>query len=128
MLALSACTTNNGDIGPWFGTWKVTEIRCDGAVDEQYAGNIFFKFQSSVFAVVVTYDNHINGTSIGSWREDGDGSLVVWFPDDRYTLEQATHLTREENIFSYETVKSSGFTLTLNASDGHTYTYRLVKW
>ena len=25
LLVVASCTTNNGDIGPWFGTWRVTK-------------------------------------------------------------------------------------------------------
>ena len=30
MAALSSCTHNNGDIGPYFGTWKMLSIEVDG--------------------------------------------------------------------------------------------------
>ena len=30
MVTLSSCTHNNGDIGPYFGTWKLLSINVDG--------------------------------------------------------------------------------------------------
>ena len=35
---MSGCTHNNGDIGPWFGTWQVTGIDADGAPLAEYDG------------------------------------------------------------------------------------------
>ena len=52
MTGISSCTRNNGDIGPWFGTWKLTEITVDGTSDAGYEGNIFWKFQNDVFEMV----------------------------------------------------------------------------
>lgn len=128
VLAMAACTTNNGDIGPWFGMWKVTEIKCDGVNEDQYAGNMFFKFQSTVFEEVVVSEHHAVGEEIGQWRSDQPGRLVVWFPDERYAPDAQSHMSREENVFTYDAVRASGFTLTLKAKDGHTYQYMLVKW
>ena len=54
MVLLSAaisCTTNNGNIGEWMGRWKLTEIECNGSVVNDYEGNMFFAFQSTVFEV-----------------------------------------------------------------------------
>ena len=128
MTVVASCTSNNGDIGPWFGTWKVTEVRCDGEAEEQYAGNMFFKFQSSVFEVLVVNDHHFTDTAFGEWREEPGGKIVIWFPDQSYEPAQESHFAREANVLTYDAVKASGFLLTLKATDGHTYTYRLVKW
>lgn len=128
MLVLASCTTNNGDIGPWFGMWKVAEIRCDGVREEQYGGNIFFKFQSTVFEEVIESEHHTTGEAFGQWRNDEPGQLVVWFPDERYAPSAQSHMSREENLFTFDAVKSSGFTLTLKAKDGHIYQYSLEKW
>ena len=43
MTAISgSCTHNNGDIGPWFGEWKLTSIEIDGSPDAAYKANTFW--------------------------------------------------------------------------------------
>lgn len=46
---IAGCTRNDGDIGTWFGSWKLERITIDGLIDEKYKGDIFWQFQSSVF-------------------------------------------------------------------------------
>ena len=46
---ISSCTQNDGNIGEWFGHWKLNTISVNGAVDDEYGGNIFFSFQSKTF-------------------------------------------------------------------------------
>ena len=111
MTVVASCTSNNGDIGPWFGTWKVTEVRCDSEVEEQYAGNMFFKFQSSVFEVLVVNDHHFSDTAFGEWREEPGGKLVIWFPDQSYEPSQESHFAREANVLTYDAVKATSNSL-----------------
>ncbi|MDE6525025.1 MAG: lipocalin-like domain-containing protein, partial [Paramuribaculum sp.] len=59
LTMLSAgCTRNNGDIGPWFGTWQVTRIDVDGVPADCYRGNVVMKFQSHVMESRTQNDNH----------------------------------------------------------------------
>ena len=45
--ATLSCTHNNGDIGVWFGLWKVTSVEVDGSADRKYKGNMYFSFQNT---------------------------------------------------------------------------------
>ena len=50
LLSITGCTQNNGNIGNWFGQWRMDSYKVNGEVQEDYQGNIFFCFQSAVFA------------------------------------------------------------------------------
>lgn len=128
LLMVASCTTNNGDIGPWFGTWRVTEITTDGVADADYRGNMFFKFQSTVFEMLLVYDDHGTENRFGIWNDDGKGNLTVSFPDVKYEPLPQSHMRAEQNVLTFNGVQSSGFVLRLDSPDGHVYTYRLVKW
>lgn len=128
MLMVASCTTNNGDIGPWFGTWRVTEINTDGVADADYRGNMFFKFQSTVFEMLLVYDDHGTENRFGVWNDDGKGTLTVSFPDANHEPLPQSHMRAEQNVLTFNGVQSSGFVLRLGSPDGHVYTYRLVKW
>ena len=36
MLLISGCTQNNGEIDPWFGTWRLESLTCDGEPADDY--------------------------------------------------------------------------------------------
>ena len=131
MVLLSAaisCTTNNGNIGEWMGRWKLTEIECNGSVVSDYEGNMFFAFQSTVFEVRKVGDYYEHDEKYGTWIDDGKGTLEISFPDERYKPFKELHFSQERNVLTYDKIDAKGFTLTLHAPDGNTYTYHLVKW
>ena len=55
---LPSCTQNDGNIGDWFGHWKLLSVTVNGEENEEYEGNIFFSFQSSVFCQIKVSPNH----------------------------------------------------------------------
>ena len=130
-LAFTGCTHNNGDIGPWFGQWKVERIDKDGEADPDSEGNCMLRFQSSVVtAVLVTYDSGTNTTSTvlkyGNWEENG-GYLHLVFKEHSDQPLEALHLDKE---CSLKVIRRDGKDkqLQLTKDDGTVYTYHLVKW
>lgn len=80
MLGLGACTHNNGDIGDFFGTWKLSEITIDGIDDAQYQGDVFWKFQATLIQMVTVDDStHDYTASMGSWSQPQDNILRLDF-------------------------------------------------
>lgn len=49
LFVLTGCIQNNGNIGPWFGQWKVERLTIDGKDDPDYAGNAFSAFRLQYF-------------------------------------------------------------------------------
>ena len=125
LLALSSCTRNHGDIGPWFGTWHVEQITADG-VPQNVEGDYFFQFQSKVFRVSRVYGHETLVESYGTWEENGD-KMAISFPDPDVFYIQMPGL-ETHNDFTVTTTSSRGVTFTkIESSTGTTYTYRLGK-
>lgn len=138
-LILPACTHNNGDIGSWFGTWKVTEITIDGAVDSTYKGNMFWMFQSSVMCMRTIDDHHGATDHWGTWKELSGTTLELNFAhhdDDndtgswKYRPAPASHLPADVSIIDILHLTGSAATLsyTSSHSPSTTITYNLQKW
>lgn len=141
MVPFTGCTRNNGDIGPWFGTWHLMSIEAYGVPEDGYDGDIFWAFQNDVIAMtrVNTADNGMHSTGKsrvhGTWRED-DGALFLNFTynDDadtegyQYRPFEELHLPYME-VSRLVIVKSPGREMILNytAADGTVYTYTLKK-
>lgn len=142
-LMLSACTQNNGNIGMWFGHWKVTEITINGTSVDNYSGNVFFSFQNKVFAqmekngeaydqrfanfedcgdhIIITfpYVTDKNGNPI----YDENGNLIT---KNFYPLE-ITRMSRE-NILNVDQANSDKLQLSMIDAAGETVVFRLKKW
>lgn len=135
------CTRNNGDIGPWFGSWHLMSVKADGVVEAGYTGDIFWAFQNNVVMLTRIHTGndgmHSTGESRehGTWSED-DGVLWLNFTynDDRdtegyqYRPFPELHLPYGE-ISPLVIVKAPGREMVLNytSSDGVVYTYTLKK-
>lgn len=137
IFLMTGCTHNNGDIGPYFGTWKLTGIEVDGKPDETYSGNIFWQFQSTVFCMRQVNAHHDTDIRWGSWEETADGMLVLNFThhDDEhpvgsslYSPLPATGLASAVNYLKIDRKSSSHLTLTYLSDGGPAYCYYLRKW
>lgn len=81
LAAVSSCTHNDGDIGPWFGTWYVETASVDGEVKADFPDSVFFQFQSSVFCLRKVYPHQQYYAAFGTWADLGNNTLRIVFPD-----------------------------------------------
>ena len=60
LTLLTACTTNNGDIGIWYGTWSLERMTVDGTDVPVNDGNGWtnFAFQNNVVLITRTTPLH----------------------------------------------------------------------
>lgn len=126
-LVAAGCTHNNGDIGRWFGLWKVENITVNGSNDSNYTGNIFFAFQNTTFEQKQVHADQGVTQMIGEWREEGD-MLTITFPFDRYyPIDGYMQGGGKEN---HLTVGGNGkhLQLTLTTKAGATVVYFLEKY
>lgn len=129
MLAATAgCTRNNGDIGDWFGTWRVESITVDGEPDGAYAPPyMIWKFQSSIIQIMVPDDaEHSAPSATGSWHEES-GKLYLDFTWDLGTPGDISHLPQKCELTILK-LSGSKIELQYNSPDGKTYIYYLKKW
>lgn len=132
---LISCTHNEGDIGPYFGTWKLTAITVDGEEVESYSGNIFWQFQASVFCMRQVDDSHGQETRWASWYSSGD-SLYLDFSHeedeydnvDKYKPFGVSGLGQGLNRLEIMTLSGRKMTLEYVDPEGTVYRYSLTKW
>lgn len=130
-LALGGCMQHNGYIGDWFGTWKVESITVDGSREPDYAGNLFFQFQSDIVRMVEVGACQSYSDRFGSWEEEGS-TLVLDFSykadvSGPFIPLPASHLDRDRNLLHIDSKSSRNMQWTLDKPDGTTITYTLKK-
>lgn len=127
-LSTISCTRNNGDIGDWFGTWRVDELTINGSPDPDYGPPyMIFKFHSSIVQIIWPDEaNHGAPGCTGTWSQDDD-KVTLRFDYDQYTPTTATHL---DEITTLDILKLSKSTIELQYTNenGNTYYYKLKKW
>lgn len=131
VLTLGGCMQHNGDIGDWFGTWKLEAMTIDGAEDPSYEGNIFFKFQTGLVSMVEVYPYQEYTDRFGTWQEVGS-TLILDFGytsdnKEAFTPLPATRLAADENLLNIDHKSSRSMRWTLHKPDGSTITYSLKK-
>lgn len=130
-FGLSACMHNDGDIGPMFGTWKVTSITVDGEEDPAYQGNVFFQFQSQVVRLVQSLPHNDMTEQFGSW-ECSDDDLTLDFhyyvdPESPvYSIPAVTRLEKGVNRFAFNMQNPRKMTWILLGRE-QTIVYTLIK-
>ena len=74
------CTHNDGDIGPWFGSWAMPAMTVDGDTPPGFDPvATVWEFQSEVVRIGLLDDHHdFAATAWGTWRE-ADGRLYLDF-------------------------------------------------
>lgn len=135
-LLFASCTSHNGgDIGPYFGQWKLEEMTVDGVVDDGYEDNIFWKFQDNIICMVVIGERHEWMQYFGTWTEQGAVLTMQFTYGDAhnppgtgaYCPPAALHLP--SGIFTMDviSVSSSRMALSYRSPDGVVYGYRFTK-
>lgn len=129
------CTHNNGDIGPYFGSWLLTEIKANGVTDTDYAGNVVWAFQSDVVKMTVVYPWHETSGRFGTWSEH-DGYLELDYTHSSDEMEPGTgdysfpaglHLPDHGRVrLHIESLAAKDMVLGYS-NDGVEYTYYLKK-
>ncbi len=127
MILLPACTRNNGDIGPWFGAWKVESITVNGSPRADYEGNLFIMFQSCVVKFSMAQEHHESIDVNGNWEEN-NGNMHFSFPDSRFQPQAVTGLPAESDL-AVTNQSSRHVTLTwTNPANGAVTVFQLKKW
>ena len=138
ILFACSCTRNNGDIGDYFGTWKLNQISINSENDATYKGNLFWGFQSTVFMMKEVNDTtHTKLEHWGTWEENDNKLLLDFTHSDnnnpqgstKYSPAKATHLPANA-ISTLDIIKITGKEMKLQYTDslGNIYNYDLTKW
>ena len=138
MVALSSCTHNNGDIGPYFGTWKMLSVEIDGEVDAGYSGNVFWKFQNKVVCMLrVNEENHTTTECWGTWEENDNVLQLNFTHEDYYHKPGSSYYSPlpetylpSEQVLGLDIISLSGSSMQLKyvTAEGKEIEYKFKKW
>lgn len=126
MLLATGCTHNNGDIGPLFGQWKVTTMEGNGTQLPEYAGNMFWSFQSQTIEIKTVGDNHTTRSGFGNWSREGD-ELLLDFPDTDRQPPAESHLPPQCRLHIIMLDRGKAI-IEYRLPEGGSITYTLKKW
>lgn len=132
-LALcTGCTQNNGNIGFWFGTWRVTQVTIDGEPDENYANDLWFKFQTEVCDIIRVTDHNGNSEYWCKWStSDDDKTLLLDYTFSGHAgYNPPACLPFQSDAINTLTVtkhSSRSISLSYQTPSGSTYVYSLKK-
>jgi len=122
---------HNGDIGEFFGTWKLTSLTIDDNEDPTYNQDVFFQFQTSVIRVVKVSPHQLFTNSFGQWsRQDQTLCLDFGFTANapsEYEAPQYLYMANGKNMLHIVKLSSRNMELTLGLENGTTIRYRLKK-
>jgi hypothetical protein len=126
LLALPSCTHNNGDIGNFFGSWKLVSIQSSDLQPVEYQGDIFWDFQNSTISMIIINDRHDTTQTYGNWSADDD-ILTINFPDADYAPLTELNLPRTCSM-RIEKQTSKEMILNYQASTEQNFIYTFRKW
>lgn len=128
-LFTSNCTTNDGDIGPLFGKWKLVEIIDNNKVVGQYTGNIYWSFQNSTLGFTRVNNHNAYDESYCNWTTN-DNTLIINFVDSIYRPFSEMGLTEPVCELNINKLDGSEMILSLISSPttGNPRIYKFKKW
>lgn len=136
IISTPGCTQNDGDIGPWFGTWRLEQILVNGTPDSGYNRDILWKFQADVISMVAVNDvTHTVISSWGTWTHtDNTLTLNFTYSDTdnpagsyKYTPPTATHLPAAISRLQVVSLSKGEIVLEYVSEQNINYTYKLAK-
>lgn len=135
IFAVTSCTHNNGDIGPLFGQWIMTDITADGqSISDVTPTDWNWRFQNQVI-LISQVDNvaHTHNEYWGSWSQSGKTITVNYRNTDpsinfNYDIPKAIGFT-EAAVYQIEIITGSASQMTLQMVNpqGVNYVYTLTK-
>ena len=96
VLVTCGCTRNDGDIGDYFGEWRLEKLTADGEALPLYTDGsgvelYTWAFQGKIIQIVEMLPRHEYVEHTGSWREENDVlELNFSYSDDEPGHEPAT--------------------------------------
>lgn len=139
LFVSAACTTNNGDIGLYYGSWALDEVLIDGVADAAWNDDgrwTTWSFQNNVIGVTRVNEHQEFEICWGTWSEE-NGKLLLDYRhhDDNYAagtgqyrapywIYMTTNQVTELDITSQT---SKAMTLNTVDSSGRKITYILRK-
>lgn len=136
-LLLGACTHNNGDIGPLFGTWVIDDMTVDGTSADLGDDDTFMQFQGHIVLTKLIDPRHsLLRYCAGTWTREGDVlALDYTNGDDNNHAGTGTYAapewllleTNAINRLNILSLDNAHMSLRYVADDGRTVVYNFRK-
>jgi hypothetical protein len=139
ILTMMGCTTNNGDIGVYYGEWALKSITIDGVEDTSWCNDgtwTTWSFQNNVICITRTNDLLDCDICWGTWS-DNNGTLSIDYRhyDDTYTIGTGEYNAptwiyfekKSITVFNIDSQSSKAMTLSTTDNLGRKLTYTLRK-
>lgn len=129
------CTRNNGDIGVWFGTWKLESMSNKGNIGNSPA--IIWKFQNHVIEMQEVWEgNHDSVDHFGSWTQVDDHLILDFGHSDnlfpagswKYTPPAVTEIPNGITEMVIKELSNKRIELIYNRPDSEPIVYKLIRW
>lgn len=137
LLALASCRVNNGDIGDFFGSWLLYDMKIDGETPDDFDPEAtFWQFQNNIINIGRVEFMYDHTGYWGTWSEEGDQLLLNYTHHDGddqpgeggYKAPVWLGFTSNEILRLTFVSRSSGrMTLKWTNPEGLIYTYSLRK-
>lgn len=139
VLCVTACTTNNGDIGDLYGRWQLESADIDGTplTDWTEDGNVFctWSLQNNIVEIEHSDLKHNNFSSFGTWVREGESMTFDFNHSDNDSpagsgvYQAPVWIKFPEGTSRFDIVVGNGkrMVLTTILSDGRRLTYSLKK-
>lgn len=137
IATLSSCTQNNGNIGPYFGSWLQYDMTIDGEKAPDFkTDETFWEFQNNIIEISRVDGMYEKNGRWGTW-EERDGQLLLNFMhhDDQNQVGTSGYRAPEWLYFTSDAIidltivsnKSGQMTLQWHDGDGRLICYYLRK-
>lgn len=137
MLILASCVTNDGDIGPLYGQWALTDMTIDSESAEIDVNLYFWRFQNDIIKIQRYEGNNHSSSCVGTWKRSDD-DLYLNFTHmaaqegsenwDFYNPPPELGIPgREISLMKIERLTNKDMILMFAGTDGKTYRYTFKK-
>ena len=136
-VILSSCRVNNGDIGDYFGSWLLYDMKIDGETPSDFDGEqTFWEFQNNIVQISRVMFMYERDSRVGTWKETGEELLFDFAHHDdnhqagtsKYRAPEWIGMVSDEIMhLTFDNRSSDRMTLSWHSPDGQLYTYSLRK-
>lgn len=139
LIFAAGCTTNNGDIGPYYGSWNIEKITIDGVEQTSWKSDgtwTVWSFQNDIIEVMRGDALQDTEKRYGTWEQKGDMLELNFthhddkFSDENYMYGAPTWIYMTTGIINslhIDNISSKNMSLTLTDPEGRKIVYTLRK-
>lgn len=104
----TSCLQNNGNIGNFFGKWKLYSMETED--DQIPFDDIYVNFQSQVFGIQEIYTDNHESTELYSSYKTVEDSIYVWnfcYTEENVHLFEKLNIEKKDAFYIRENTKKS---------------------